>query len=1144
MIDIKAGEIFSSERGDAPNTTTMSGRWRSRHWRQDDANNERQKGQDDGYGNDGTWGGRGGRGDGVQHHHHGGHYGDGYRHRDGDYQRPPYNHQQQQQQQRQQQYHPPYQHQQSNQREWSDNRNKWRRGQSLPVPPQRSSSSYEGIPRGANPNNSNQRMRGDEQHLQNQRQSQNNLSVKQEYATSNNRANSAGRPSQRPAPPNAWGKPTTGASSNTAVTSEQAEGGGGGVIVMKEDTKTMPATATTTTAPAASVSSVVKKQNAWGKRDGDANTTTTTTNNTSTTSVKVKEEEQSTANATSTQTNKQAPWSNSATNSSFGIKVEDEYSFPSLSSGGGAARGKDAKVKVEPTAILQKTPQNDTNTESASSAWGNSGTNALPVTSGWGKKKPMEIKKEVQIEEFPSLAAAAKAPKQQSNQQSPSLVKTDAAVSTVTITDGGGKTKSKNKGSRKKVATANLASFLSPHLATSVSNNKSSAKSATVSKSNTVGVKRSAPTSTPSVPTTGGNNASRTINSCEEPHHFHHPSMNKSIGTPATKKGRQRLAPRKKKLTTLKKRVLEERLRVWKERNDGSSVDDESAQLGGEAPLKRAKIDGANDSLSGEVVTPTTTTLLIENFVRPDEDDLTDDDEYDELLSNVISLAESVGRVVSVFVPRPSSTANTSEDGGGDTEEEAKYVGSAFVKYAFSKDANAGNNILDGVIVGGQPIRTFLLLGVDDFSGSCTGEGNGMPPSAEEERKWNLAVMRTMSERQSPMRDPSSELTGDNCSSMSVDHSPSNTIVFHKILCDDDYEDEGALQESLDDIKSLAIQYGQVTDARAATTGRDKGDVYISYKAQVSAEKAVQQLNGVIVGGSNILVSTQLESPHYNQPSGAVEIILSNVLNESDFEDEDCMNESIEDISNMARKYGLIGKVYAQTSGEQRGNVRVEYLEGEEAARRAAQQLNGLTIGGVVISATAVSSSINANDADEKQANSDRSQPEKEAPPPMYSGDKIIPERFAACKRVPKIPNAGIPRSYASKINDERATPLLVEMLGELMRLQERSKDDKNARARRRLVMGLREVARGIRAHKVKMVVMANNLDEYGAIDSKLQEILDMARAEDLPILYELNKRRLGKAIGKSIKVSVVGIQNADGAHEPFKKLKRMLGMA
>jgi selenocysteine insertion sequence-binding protein 2 len=115
-------------------------------------------------------------------------------------------------------------------------------------------------------------------------------------------------------------------------------------------------------------------------------------------------------------------------------------------------------------------------------------------------------------------------------------------------------------------------------------------------------------------------------------------------------------------------------------------------------------------------------------------------------------------------------------------------------------------------------------------------------------------------------------------------------------------------------------------------------------------------------------------------------------------------------------------------------------------------------------------------------------------------------------------------------------------MLGELMRLQEWSKDNKNARARRRIVMGLREVARGIRACKVKMVIMVNNLDEYGAIDSKLQEILELARVGELPVLYKLNKRKLGKALGKSIKVLAVGIQNADGVYDQFKKLKKMLG--
>ena len=54
---------------------------------------------------------------------------------------------------------------------------------------------------------------------------------------------------------------------------------------------------------------------------------------------------------------------------------------------------------------------------------------------------------------------------------------------------------------------------------------------------------------------------------------------------------------------------------------------------------------------------------------------------------------------------------------------------------------------------------------------------------------------------------------------------------------------------------------------------------------------------------------------------------------------------------------------------------------------------------------------------------------------------------------------------------------------------------------------------------------------------SPVQDIIDLAKTEDVPIYYELNKRSLGKAVGKSIKVAVVGVQSADGAHQQYKKL-------
>jgi selenocysteine insertion sequence-binding protein 2 len=87
------------------------------------------------------------------------------------------------------------------------------------------------------------------------------------------------------------------------------------------------------------------------------------------------------------------------------------------------------------------------------------------------------------------------------------------------------------------------------------------------------------------------------------------------------------------------------------------------------------------------------------------------------------------------------------------------------------------------------------------------------------------------------------------------------------------------------------------------------------------------------------------------------------------------------------------------------------------------------------------------------------------------------------------------------RLGDEAIKLLVIGMLGELTSLQHHAIEDKNAKARRRIVMGLQEVARGICSHKVKMVVMANNLDQYGAIDEKLQEILDLAWEEDVAAL-------------------------------------------
>jgi selenocysteine insertion sequence-binding protein 2 len=376
----------------------------------------------------------------------------------------------------------------------------------------------------------------------------------------------------------------------------------------------------------------------------------------------------------------------------------------------------------------------------------------------------------------------------------------------------------------------------------------------------------------------------------------------------------------------------------------------------------------------------------------------------------------------------------------------------------------------------------------------------------------------------------------DETEAMTKEH----VIELKNALTEDDLEDEDCLKESLSDIESLAKKFGPLSDTGAIMV--DRSTVRITYGGDLSAAKnAAAKLDGTLLGG-NILQATVLSVSNTAKSEDSANgwVLLQNILTEEDITDEECMEESIEDVRELASQYGKVLNITFDPKDLTRV-VRVEYDGGSEVATFAANKFNNMVLGGQTIAATSMAQASDrareSSTGSVPSAESSRKRPADATPKPMYSGDKLIPERFAEAKRVPKVVTSTGPRDYASISKSEEVVPLLIEMLGELMRLQRRAIEDKNAKARRRLVMGLREVARGIRAHKVKMVVLANNVDQYGAIDAKLQEILDLARQEDVPVIFELNKRKLGKAVGKSIKVSVVGIQNADGAHQQFKKL-------
>ncbi|CAM9405005.1 unnamed protein product, partial [Hapterophycus canaliculatus] len=162
---------------------------------------------------------------------------------------------------------------------------------------------------------------------------------------------------------------------------------------------------------------------------------------------------------------------------------------------------------------------------------------------------------------------------------------------------------------------------------------------------------------------------------------------------------------------------------------------------------------------------------------------------------------------------------------------------------------------------------------------------------------------------------------------------------------------------------------------------------------------------------------------------------------------------------------------------------------------------------------------------------------------------KRMPPKYKEAAALPKPPGvsgAGSSKAYVNQPPDQEVNDLVFEMLQLLFKFQERVRfsDPAKAKTRRRIVMGLREVLRGVKAKKVQLLILAPNVDSAGGeggLDDKVVELLDAARDGNTPVVFALSKRKLGKAIGKTIKVSAVGVYSFDGAHEQQKQLKRRM---
>ncbi|XP_061185110.1 selenocysteine insertion sequence-binding protein 2-like [Saccostrea echinata] len=136
-------------------------------------------------------------------------------------------------------------------------------------------------------------------------------------------------------------------------------------------------------------------------------------------------------------------------------------------------------------------------------------------------------------------------------------------------------------------------------------------------------------------------------------------------------------------------------------------------------------------------------------------------------------------------------------------------------------------------------------------------------------------------------------------------------------------------------------------------------------------------------------------------------------------------------------------------------------------------------------------------------------------------------------------------REYCNQVLNKDIDSCCTHLLQDLVRFQDRMyhKDPVKAKTKRRIVLGLREVTKHLKLSKIKLVIISPNLEKIqskGGLDDALNNILNLCNDQNVPFVFALGRRALGRACAKLVPVSVVGIFNYSGTEENFHNLMEL----
>lgn len=97
------------------------------------------------------------------------------------------------------------------------------------------------------------------------------------------------------------------------------------------------------------------------------------------------------------------------------------------------------------------------------------------------------------------------------------------------------------------------------------------------------------------------------------------------------------------------------------------------------------------------------------------------------------------------------------------------------------------------------------------------------------------------------------------------------------------------------------------------------------------------------------------------------------------------------------------------------------------------------------------------------------------------------------------------------------------------------------AKANKRYVVGFKEVKKFLVVKRLKLVIMAPDLERSTEIEKLVDEIKCLADQHKIPYVFSLKRRHIGYLLLKKVPVSLVGVFDYQGTTENVSQLLKLV---